>query len=249
VKEFFSVCSYCGIIKLHSEKPTKKTGRSFDYLKIMLIITTVIFASFSTFLYFRSQTLNSLDAQYNELIDDYTILLNISDTLREYYDITRSNYSELLIRYQDLRQEYSEILDLHSGSIQENAELMNQISQLYLEKEVLQKDLDDILSFSKSTIIDHNSSYFIQPGGNTTVTYDIVYAGYIEVNFTSKTDVFLWIGSPVSEDAYYFRFPAFPYTALNGTFIVPVSNAVFIFIKNTDVELSGEINITVKYTY
>ena len=113
----------------------------------------------------------------------------------------------------------------------------------------VQKELDDTLSFSKSTVIANNSSYVIPPGGNMTISYDIIYAGYIEVNFTSTTDIFLWIGSPVSKDAYYFRFPAFPHTAFNGTFIVPVSNAVFLFIENTDVEASGVVIITIKYTY
>jgi hypothetical protein len=248
-EEIVSVCTYCGETTLFSEKPLEKLGRSFDYIKIVLIITSIIFAGASGFFYFRSRALLSLDAQYTELADNYAILLNISDTLREYYDNTRTNYSELQIMYQNLRQEYSDLLSLQSGSIQENAELLDKISQLNLEKEVIQKELDDLLSFSKSTIIENNLSRVIPPGGNTTLTYDIVYAGYIEVNFTSTTDIFLWIGSPISEDAYYFRYPAFPHTAFNGTFIVPVSNAVYLFIKNVDVELSGEVIITIKYTY
>ena len=251
--EIVSVCSFCGEINLSSEKSVEKTGRSFDYLKIILIITTIILAGVSALLYFRYneglELIVNLDAQFSNLMDDYVTLLNNSNTLREYYDNTRLNYNELQNMYQDLRQEYSDLQGLHSGSMQENAELMAQISQLNLEKEVIQKDLDDTLSFSKSTVIANNSSYVIPPGGNTTLTYDIVYAGYIEVNFTSTTDIFLWIGSPVSEDAYYFRFPAFPRTAFNGTFIVPVSNAVFLFIENTDVEVSGEVIITIKYTY
>ena len=151
--------------------------------------------------------------------------------------------------YQDLRQEYSDLQGFQSDSTQENAELMEQISKLNLEKELIQKELNDMLTFSKSMFIDNNSSYPIPPGGNTTILYDIDYAGYIEVNFTSTTDIYIWIGSPVSEDAYYFRFPAFPRTAFNGTFSVPVSNAVFLFIENTDVEASGVVIITIKYTY
>jgi hypothetical protein len=227
---------------------------------MILISATIILASVSALLYLRSNQRNDLiadleknlldlNAQYTELVDDYVILLNNSETLREYYDNTRSNYDELQIMYQDLRKEYSDLHDIHAGSIQENAELMDQISQLNLEKEVIQKELDDTLSFSKSMFIDNNSSYAIPPGGNTTILYDIVYAGYIEVNFTSTTDIYIWIGSPVSEDAYYFRFPAFPRTAFNGTFSVPVSNAVFLFIENTDVEASSVVIITIKYTY
>ena len=252
-EEIISVCTYCGEIHLSSDKTIQKTGKPFDYLKIILIITTIILGGVSTLLYFRYNEgldlIADLDAQFSKVMNDYVILLNNSDTLREYYDNTRLNYNELQIMYQDLRQEYSDLQGLLSSSMQENAELMAQISQLNLEKEVIQKDLDDTLSFSKSTIIANNSSYVIPSGGNTTISYDIVYAGYIEVNFTSTTDIFLWIGSPVSEDAYYFRFPAFPHTAFNGTFIVPVSNAVFLFIENTDVELSGEVIITIKYTY
>jgi hypothetical protein len=252
-EEIISVCTYCGEINLSSDKTIQKTGKPFDYLKIILIITTIILGGVSALLYFRYNEgldlIANLDAQYTKLTDDYVILLNNSNTLREYYDNTRSNYNELQIMYQDLRKEYSDLHDIHAGSIQENAELMDQISQLNLEKEVIQKELDDTLSFSKSTFIDNNSSYAISPGGNTTILYDIDYAGYIEVNFTSTTDIYIWIGSPVSEDAYYFRFPAFPRTAFNGTFSVPVSNAVFLFIENTDVEASGVVIITIKYTY
>jgi hypothetical protein len=144
--------------------------------------------------------------------------------------------------YQETRMEYSVLQSLHSDSIKDNAELRAQ-------KDAIQKELDDTLSFSKSTILANNSSYSVPPGGNMTISYDIIYAGYIEINFTSTTDIFLWIGSPVSEVVYYSRFPVFPHTAFNGTFIVPVSNAVFLFIENTDLALSGEIQITIKYTY
>ena len=258
-KEIVSVCTYCGEINLSSYKSIEKTGRSFDYLKMILISATIILASVSALLYLRSnqgndliadleKNLIGLNAQYTKLINDYVILLNNSETLQEYYENTRSNYDELQIMYQDLRQEYSDLQGFQSDRTQENAELMEQISKLNLEKEVIQKELDDTLS-SKSMFIDNNSSYPIPPGGNTTILYDIDYAGYIEVNFTSTTDIYIWIGSPVSEDAYYFRFPAFPRTAFNGTFSVPVSNAVFLFIENTDVEASGVVIITIKYTY
>ena len=258
--EIVSVCSYCGEINLPSEKSIEKTGISFDYLTIILIVATLIFAGASALLYVRytegldlitdfEVNLLSLDAQYSELAENYVILLNNSDTLQEYYDTTQSNYNELQIMYQDLRQEYSDLQIFHSGSVQANAALLEQISQLNVEKEAIQKELDDTLSFSKFTIVEDNSSYVILPGGNMTISYDIIYAGYIEVNFTSTTDVFLWVGSPVSDDVYYSRFPVFPRTAFNGTFIVPVSHAVFLYIENTNLEISGEITMTIKYTY
>ena len=267
--ETVSVCASCGEINLSAEKSKERTGNAFedakifltraraafDNTKIFLLVAAIVFAGVSAFLYFKydegldviaglEENLLSLDAQYTELVENYVILLNNSDTLREFYDNTRSNYNELQIMYQDLRQEYSDLHGLHNGSIQENIELMDQISQLNVEKEAIQKELDDTLSFLKSTVIENNSSYVIPPGGNMTIAYDIVYAGYIEVNFTSTTDVFLWVGSPVSEAVYYSRFPVFPRTAFNGTFIVPVSNAVFLFIENTNLELSGVIVIT-----
>ena len=188
------------------------------------------------------ENLISLNGVYSELTDNYLILLNNSNTLQDYYNRTLSNYEELQIMYQETRVEYSVLQSLHSDSIKDNAELRAQ-------KDAIQKELDDTLSFSKSTILANNSSYSVPPGGNMTISYDIIYAGYIEINFTSTTDIFLWIGSPVSEVIYYSRFPVFPHTALNGTFIVPVSNAVFLFIENTDLALSGEIKITIKYTY
>jgi len=258
--EVVSVCSYCGEINLSSGKPIEKAGISFDYLTVILVITIIVFAGASALLYFRydegldviaglEETLFSFDAQYSELADNYVVLLNNSEILQGYYNNTQSNYNELKIMYQELRQEYSDLQSLHSGSLQEASELLDQISQLNIEKEVIQKELDDLLSFSKSRIIEDNSSYILPPGGNMTISYDIIYAGYIEVIFTSTTDIFLWIGSPVSEDAYYSRFPVFPHTVFNGTFIVPVSHAVYLFIGNADLELSCEIVMTIKYTY
>lgn len=258
--ETVSVCSYCGEINLSSEKPIEKAGISFDYLKIILVITVIIFAGASVVIYFRydegldviaglEENLLSFDAQYSELADNYVVLLNNSEILQGYYNNTQSNYNELKIMYQELRREYSDLQSFHSGSLQEASELLDQISQLNFEKEAIQKELDDILSFSKSKIIEDNSSYIIPPGGNMTISHDIIYAGYIEVIFTSTTDIFLWIGSPVFEGAYYSRFPVFPHTVFNGTFIVPVSHAVFLFIVNTDLELSSEIVMTIKYTY
>ncbi len=258
--ETVSVCSYCGDVILSTEKSIENPGFVLDNVKIILIVATIIFADASALLYMRytegfelivdlEENLLRLGAQYTELADDYVVRLNHSDILQEFYDNTRSNYNELQIMYQDLRQEYSYMQGLHSGSILENVELMDQISQLNSEKEVIQKELDDTLSFLKYTVIENNSSYVIPPGGNMTFVYDIVYAGYIEVNFTSSTDVFLWVGSPVSEDVYYSRFPVFPHTAFNGTFIVPVSSAVYLFIENTDLELPCEIVITINFTY
>ena len=150
-KEIVSVCTYCGEINLSSDKSIEKTGRSFDYLKMILISATIILASVSALLYLRSNQRNDLiadleknligfNAQYTELIDDYVILLNNSETLREYYENTRSNYDELQIMYQDLRQEYSDLQGFQSDSTQENAELMEQISKLNLEKELIQKE-------------------------------------------------------------------------------------------------------------
>jgi len=86
-------------------------------------------------------------------------------------------------------------------------------------------------------------------GENVTIYYDNDYAGYLEVNFTSTTDVYLWIGSSVGDGDYYSRFPPFPETSKEGAFKVPVCSATYFFIVNTDEEADASITLSIKYVY
>ena len=82
-----------------------------------------------------------------------------------------------------------------------------------------------------------------------TLSYETIYAGYIEVNFTSSVDIYFWVGSSVTEDHYYARYPPFPETASNGTFAVPAYGELYIFIKNPSEDASASVALTVKYVY
>ncbi len=82
-----------------------------------------------------------------------------------------------------------------------------------------------------------------------TISYDIDIAGYLEVNFTSSTDVFFWIGSSVAGGDYYSRYPPFPETSTGGTFEVPVCATTYFFIKNADEEADASITFSIKYLY
>ena len=137
------------------------------------------------------------------------------------YSTLRSEYSDLESRYSTLQQDYT----------------------------ALRGELDDVMNLGKSIVLEDNRTLELSAGGNTTLSYDTFYAGYIEVNFTSSTDVYIWVGSSVTEDEYYARFPSYPDTASSGAFRIPVCATVYIYIMNTSEELDALVNLTIKYVY
>ena len=269
--KIYSDCSFCGIINIERKDIEKVTKKETDYMKMfkeadfMKILketdhVRIFFAVLSTILLVTSAVFYirveegktnfayslsiineitggyfQLNNSYYALEDDYLLLLNTSSSLEDYY-------AELQEMYSTLRSEYSDLEDLHSSLAQEKADLLD-------DKNSIQKELDDILSFSKMIILESNVTYELPAGGSMTLPYNISYAGYIEVNFTSSTDIYIWVGSSISENGYYARYPAFPHTAYNGTFTVPVSVNLYLFIVNTNIGLGTNVTLTIEYTY
>ena len=267
----YSDCSFCGMINIERKDIEKVIEEETDYVKMfkeadfvkMLKETDhvrILFAVFSTILLVTSAVLyvrveegntniayarliiEEIEDRYYALEDDYLLLLNTSSSLEDYY-------AELQEMYSTLRSEYSDLEDLHSSLAQEKADLQDDYLDLIDDKNSIQKELDDILSFSKMIILERNATYELPAGGNMTLPYNISYAGYIEVNFTSSTDIYIWVGSSISENGYYARYPAFPHTAFNGTFSVPVCVNLYLFIVNTNIGLGTNVTLTMEYTY
>lgn len=246
----YSDCSYCGLINIVRNDIEKVTEKETDYLKIALAAFSIILLVTSVFLYIKLDEGNSnnaydrsiieegyiqLNNSYYSLRENYLILLNTSSSLEDYY-------IELQEMYSTFRSEYSDLEDLYLMLAQEKADLVD-------DKNSIQRELDDMLSFSKRFVLESDASYAVPAGRNMTLSYDITYAGFIEVNFTSFTDIYIWVGSSISENGYYARYPAFPQTAYNGTFTVPVCFDVYLFIVNTSTDSGTNVTLTIEYTY
>ena len=258
--QIYADCSFCGIVDLEREDVGKVVEETTDYVKMFLAAFAVVLIGTSAFLYMRVSEGNDTIAYANSIIEEiqynylqlnvsyfdlegnYLSLLNISESLEVYY-------SELQGMYSTLRDEYDNLEDMYSVLVLEKAELQEDYSELEGIKDSIQGELDDILSFSKATYLERDASYDLSAGENMTLSYDVTYAGYVVVEFDSLTDIYFWVGSSVSVDGYYARYPSFPNTAFNGTFTVPVCADVYLFIVNTDVDVDTSVTLTVEYVY
>ena len=277
--QVYADCSHCGIIDLEKKEvdkvaeERKEVGEvaeeTTDYVKMLLggdnvkmflAVFTVILICTSAFLYLKVNEGNNTIAYANSIIEEmgygyqqlnnsyydlegnYLLLLNTSSSLEDYY-------SELQGMYSTLRDEYDNLEDMYSVLALEKAELQDDYSELKGIKDSIQGELDDILSFVKATYLEQNVSYELPAGGNMTLSYNITYAGYIEVEFNSTTDIYFWVGSSVSENGYYARYPSFSNTAYNGTITIPVCAHVYLFIVNANVDAGAIVTLTIEYIY
>ena len=267
--QVYSDCSYCGIINIEKKEVEKVTEETIDYVKMFLASDyvkmflaafTVILIGTSAFLYLKVNEGNNTIAYANSIIEDiqhnylqlnnsyfdlegnYLSLLNTSASLEDYY-------SELQGMYSTLRNEYDNLEDMYSVLVLEKAELQDDYSELEGIKDSIQDELDDLLSFSKTIYLERDASYELPAGGNRTLAYNITYAGYIEVVFNSSTDIYFWVGSSVSENGYYARYPSYSNTAYNGTFTIPVCANVYLFIVNTNIDVGTSVTLTIEYIY
>jgi len=258
--KIYSDCSFCGMVNIEEKDIEKIIGKETDYVKMFLAIFTVILIGTSAFLYLKVNEGNNTIAYANSIIENiqhnylqlnnsyfdlegnYLSLLNTSASLEDYY-------SELQGMYSTLRNEYDNLEDMYSVLVLEKAELQDDYSELEGIKDSIQGELDDLLSFSKTTYLERDASYELPAGGNMTISYNITYAGYIEIEFNSSTDIYFWVGSSVSENGYYARYPSYSNTAYNGTFTIPVCANVYLFIVNTNIDVGTSVTLTIEYIY
>lgn len=230
----YSDCVNCGRISLDEkvvpERPEVEKKSVFVPIFVALIL--VISVGMTGYLYYRmiqvELVVEEYQVSYVDLLNNYRFLLNTSSSLEMYY-------SEIQEMYLVLRGEYSVLEGMYSD--------------LLREKAALQKEFDEIMGFNRSLILENNRTVELSVGGDTTLSYETIYAGYLEVYFTSSVDIFFWVGSSLTEDRYYSRYPPFPETALNGTILVPVYGDLYIFIKNPSEDASASVTLTVKYVY
>jgi hypothetical protein len=154
-------------------------------------------------------------------------------------------HTEILQEKIELEDRLSELEEEHSTI---TAELRYEYYLLGLERDDIQREYDDIINYRKTMFLEENTTISLEPDGNADLTYQINYSGYMELNFSSTTDIYFWIGSNVAQD-YYSRYPPFPDTAFNGTYTVPVCQTVYIRIENADPDNPAEVTLTIEVTY
>ena len=218
-----------------SMKTLREYARRTDAVKILLVIFSVFTACVTGFfLYGMTQdqrVIKDIQVGYLDLYDRYL-------TLEKNFSITNRYYNEITEMYSDLRDEYSEYAEGYVIISREKNTLQNEVAVL-----------EEIINFERYIIFESDKIVELPPQGNATLLYETNYAGFIEVNFTASTDIFLWIGSSISEEVYFARFPIFPNTAVNGSFKIPVCSTVYINISNPNEENEVDVRLSVKYTY
>jgi len=205
-------------------------GRAY-WTKVLLSVLVVILAGVSGLFYYQTtqwkQAFEALQANYLGLREGYISLQNDTSTLETYYDDVQGKYSSLKSEYTDLQ---------------------NRHLTLQKEKMLLQNEHDEVLNLQKEILLEKFKTLEISPEDNATMFYDIDF-GYIKVNFTSSSEVFFWIGSSLTEDVYYARYPPFPNTVVNGTFVMPVCDDLYIRIYNPNLDVASKISLTIKLIY
>jgi hypothetical protein len=169
--------------------------------------------------------------RYLDLHARHLELTNVSTSLEAYY-------GELQDMYSVLRGEYSNLEDSYSALMQERVALQNEMHTL-----------EEIVNLNESLLLEEDKTLELLPDGNITLSYDTTYAGYLLVNFTASSDIYIWVGSSVTENEYYARYPPFPNTAVHGSFALPVCATVYINISNPSEEIEAAVTLSIKYIY
>ncbi len=218
----YADCSSCGRTLMEEgieKSPDVKKG--LDAVKALLAVFLVVSICFSGFF-------------YNELIRRDLVLREFQENYLTLYD----NYVLLVNTSSTFETYYNELKDSYLVVTKEYSDLSNRYNDLLL-----------VVNFGKSSVLEDERVLKLSVGGNVTLSYDVVYAGYVEVGFNSSTDIYFWVGSSVTNDQYYARYPPFPKTATNGTFIVPVCGKIFVSVYNPSDELDSDVILTINYIY
>ena len=201
---------------------------------------------------------------YSDLNSSYYDLQNNATILQEYYDYIKLLYNDLYVDYSNLSGSYTDLykdLDdinsLYSDSLINYGELQNTYLVLLEEYDNISDDLDeaikllnDIENLHIYSMLANQENLEIDSGNNENITYDISYAGFLEINFTSSEEIFIWVGSSAVEPVYYSRYPNYPNLVDHGSFQVPVAGSkVYVYFENPDQNSDTNIVYSIKYVY
>jgi hypothetical protein len=138
---------------------------------------------------------------------------------------------------------------MHLELRDEYLQLSEEYQQVLEEGATAKAELEQIKNFEKSSLLAVNETLSIAPGSNTTLSYDLPLSGYAVFNVSSSSDIYLWVGSSIHPGIYYSRQPAFPETASELNFTLPVSHTLYVFITNIHETEESDVTITIKHIY
>ena len=241
--------------------PPEDTGT--DTRTILLTAAIILLATSTGFLYYRMTQLNTsltnLQQLHIALQQDYLTLYNSYTTLEQNYNESRDMYITLRDEFTSLENDYTQTLQDKIAAEHQIQTLQANITQLQANLTQLQTqhttlrvqntELQQILNLEKRMYLENNKTLEIQGEDSTLLTYEMSYAGYIQVNFTASTDIYFWVGTNITDNQYYARHPAFPNTVTEGTFTTPVVNTIYLLVTNPNYEITTTVNLTIRYYY
>ena len=161
------------------------------------------------------------------LEDGYLELHDQSTALNTYYQELQTRYNESMEDYEELNRNYTRVLK---------------------EYQDLKKEYFDVINHKKMVVLEENREINLGGGENVSLDYGLPASGYIELEYESTEEIYIWIGSTIQEEGYYARYPAFPDTASSAKVRVPVSPDLIVFIGNPNTgDSSVNLNITLIY--
>lgn len=207
-------------------------SRYKKYTFIAFVLILILLSGLSYYLYDqlveRRVFIYDLQIRYSELNDNYLLLMNTTASINAYYEEIQERYNNLTLEYQHLEDRFDAI---------------------YREKKHVDQELNEIILLQKTTIFEDNKTIELPAKSNVTLTYDALYAGYLVVNYTSSGEIVFWLGSSITENRYYARYPSFPDTTKQGSIKIPVCSTVYVFILNPNDEIDIMVNLDIQYFY
>lgn len=197
------------------------TSTKNNVLMYLLIMLIIILSCINGILFYTLKTQSYIKDEINEI-------LNRSSVVETYYIKMNDMYFDLLDEYDYVYDKYTEI---------------------NLDKNTIEKDYNDVMNYKKSILLDENKNIEINPLGNITIKYKVPFSGYIEINFNSSEETYIWVGSTSIEQIYYSRYPTFPEVTKTGSIKIPVLPDILIYIPNPDEDIPLKILLTVNFIY
>ena len=195
--------------------------RGYSFSTVVLVVAVVGLSLLSGYMFLRLRGCDALQREYVSLYDSCVLL-------EDYYDNLTGMYSEL-------RAEYDQLLG-------NNKELLRDYYNLTVE-------YDDVLNFRKEVLLVDGESVYLPIEANVSYSFELPFAGYIAMEFSADDDVYVWVGSSMLDDVYYYRYPMFPETAEVGSFVVPVAPDLRVFVGNPN-EFNGvRVEFTINFVY
>lgn len=237
------------------------TDKYQDYIVgfFLLILFYSVVSNF--FLYNRAQLQNSdidqLQADLEEIEQTYEDTVNISFVIRGYYYEALANYENVSAIYEELESYMSEVqddygkLEIEYGNLEDLYDsLLLDLDSARQEREAVEIELEAIMGLEKVETLEDDRAVVLPIGGSATLEYDLTYAGYVTVSFNASANIVFWVGSSVSEDQYYSRFPfTFPEVASEGVFTIPACSRLILFIMNPYEIGDVDLTLDIVYTY